>query len=146
MAPEPAQNYANHVRRPPTAYLAAGLVFAVSFLWALYGLKGNLSFASILGVLFAASLLALFICARAFAITVQDRVIRLEMQLRLERLLPQELRSRIGEFTVKQLVALRFAGDAELPGLARDVLDGKVTEPDAIKRAIQNWKADWLRA
>jgi hypothetical protein len=77
---------------------------------------------------------------------VQDRVIRLEMRLRLERLLAPELRSRIPEFTVAQLISLRFASDGELPALARQVLDENLTDRKAIKRRIKNWQPDFLRA
>jgi hypothetical protein len=77
---------------------------------------------------------------------VQDRVIRLEEQLRYDRLLPVDLKSRIGEFSVDQCVALRFASDAELPLLARKVLEGKLTERKAIKQMVSDWKPDYLRA
>ena len=99
-----------------------------------------------LSVLVAAALVALAFVARIFALTVQDRIIRLEMQLRLARLLPADLQSRIGEFTVAQLVSLRFAGDDELPALARQVLEEKLEDRKAIKRRIKNWQGDFLRA
>jgi hypothetical protein len=87
-----------------------------------------------------------FLYARLFSLTVQDRVIRLEMRLRLERLLPPDLRSRIPEFTPAQFISLRFAGDDELPALARQVLDEKLSDRKTIKRRIKNWQADFLRA
>jgi len=77
---------------------------------------------------------------------VQDRVIRLEERLRYERLLPADLKARAGEFTVSQFVSLRFASDAELPALARKVLDDKVNERKAIKQMVKSWKPDYLRA
>jgi hypothetical protein len=77
---------------------------------------------------------------------VQDRVIRLEMHLRLKQLLPAELQPRIQEFTVGQLVSLRFASDAELPDLARKVLDEKLSDRKTIKKLIRNWQPDFLRA
>ena len=80
------------------------------------------------------------------ALKVQDRVIRLEERLRYERVLPSDLKARIGEFTVAQLVSLRFAGDAELPALARKVLDEKLSERKAIKQMVKTWKPDFLRA
>jgi hypothetical protein len=55
------------------------------------------------------------------------------------------LKPRIAEFTINQLVSLRFASDAELPALARRVLDDKVNERKAIKQMIQNWRADYQR-
>jgi hypothetical protein len=75
---------------------------------------------------------------------VQDRVIRLEEQLRLVSLLPEPLRSRVPELTPGQLVGLRFASDAELPGLAERALSEKLSKED-IKKAIQNWRPDYLR-
>lgn len=146
MAEQISQNYSNHVRKMPPLFLAGALLLFTNLLWSLYHLVRNLSFGSVLGVLFAATIIVLFVYSRRFALTVQDRVIRLEERLRMERLIPAELRPRIGEFTVKQLVALRFASDAELPALAREVLDGKLTEQDAIKRAVKDWRADWQRA
>jgi hypothetical protein len=68
------------------------------------------------------------------------------MQLRLRNLLPPDQHARIVNFTVGQLVALRFASDAELPGLARKVLDEKVDDRKTIKKMIQNWQTDLLRA
>jgi hypothetical protein len=73
-------------------------------------------------------------------------VIRLEERLRYERVLPADLKPRIEEFTVSQLVALRFASDAELPGLARKVLDEKMNERKSIKQMVKNWRPDYLRA
>jgi len=97
-------------------------------------------------VLLAIAFVILVLYARLFTLTVQDRVIRLEMRMRLERLLPADLRSRIPEFTVAQLISLRFAGDEELATLARQVLDEKLNDRKSIKRRIKNWQADLLRA
>jgi hypothetical protein len=97
-------------------------------------------------VLLAVALLLGFGLTRNFALRVQDRVIRLEMQLRLERLLSAEMRARIPEFSVGQLVSLRFASDAELPALARKVLDEKLENRAAIKKQVTDWQTDNLRA
>jgi hypothetical protein len=77
---------------------------------------------------------------------VQDRVIRLEMRLRLRQVLPTELHGRINDLTHRQLVALRFAGDAELPELVREILEGKLQTGKQIKQRVKNWQPDWLRA
>jgi hypothetical protein len=94
----------------------------------------------------AIALLLAALYGRMFALAVQDRLIRLEMHLRLQGLLPANLRPRIPEFTVNQLVALRFASDAELPGLAGKVLAENLQDRKTIKQMIQNWQADELRA
>jgi Family of unknown function (DUF6526) len=94
----------------------------------------------------AVALLLLALFARLFALTVQDRVIRLEMRLRLTEILSADLRPRIPEFTARQLVSLRFASDAELPALARKVLDEKLSNGKAIKQLVKNWQGDYLRA
>jgi hypothetical protein len=57
-----------------------------------------------------------------------------------------DLRARILEFSLNQLVALRFASDAELPDLAAKVLAENLQDRKTIKRMIQNWQADNLRA
>ena len=99
-----------------------------------------------MALLLAVALVIVYLFARAFALTVQDRVIRLEMRLRMREVLPADLLPRIPEFTRGQLVALRFASDAELPALARRVLDERLTDRKAIKQLVREWQADTLRA
>jgi hypothetical protein len=99
----------------------------------------------VLGALVGVALVLGFLLARLFALTAQDRIIRLEMRLRLRELLPADLTPRIGEFTSGQLVALRFAGDRELPVLARRVLDEHLDDRKAIKQLVTDWQADRLR-
>jgi hypothetical protein len=146
VAQKKAQNFANHTRVVPPFHMFALPVFFINVVWRLVLLKDGISFASIMNVLLAAAFVIAFTYARLFALTVQDRVIRLEMRLRLERTLPTDLRSRIPEFTVPQLISLRFTGDDELPALARQVLDEKMNDRKSIKRRIKNWQADFLRA
>jgi Family of unknown function (DUF6526) len=82
--------------------------------------------------------------ARGETLRAQDRIIRLEERLRLQALLPAEDRAHIQELTVKQLIALRFASDEEIPALVRKTLTQNL-EPKAIKQSIVNWRADTLR-
>lgn len=147
MANQKPQTFQNHTRIVPLYHQFVFFVFVINLGWTIYRMvKEVFSFGSIVNVLLAMALLVLFFYARIFALTVQDRVIRLEMRLRMEELLPADLRLRIPEFTIHQLVAMRFASDAELPALARKVLDEKMGDRKAIKRLIKDWQGDYLRA
>jgi len=140
------QNFANHAKSIPAFHFVVLPIFLLNLGWSIYRLVHAFSVDRVISLLVAVALLLLAFTARVFALTVQDRVIRLEMRLRMHQVLPQDLRARIPEFEVGQLVALRFAGDAELPELARKVLDGKLTDRKAIKQLVQDWQADFLRA
>ena len=78
---------------------------------------------------------------RVYSLKVQDRVIRLEERLRLAVVLPPELQPRIGELSIDQLIGLRFASDAELPGLVEKTL-GSNWNRKQIKEAIKDWRPD----
>ena len=77
---------------------------------------------------------------------VQDRVIRAEMRARLKEILPADLRGRIDELNRDQFVALRFASDAEMADLVREVLTNKIVNRDDIKKRIKKWEPDNFRA
>jgi hypothetical protein len=141
-----AQNFQNHARFVPAYHFFALPIFLINFVWHIVQVLRHLSFGTVMACLTAAALVVLAFYARVFALTVQDRVIRLEMKLRLQQLLTADLRPRIGEFTPAQLVGLRFASDAELPELARKVLDKKITERANIKKMVRDWQPDYLRA
>lgn len=141
-----AQSFKNHARLvAPFHYFVLPFLF-LNVIYSLVQLKNGISFGSVWSVLLAVVFVMMAVLGRVFALSVQDRVIRMEMQLRLERLLAPEMRPRIGEFTAEQLVGLRFAGDDELPVLARQVLDEKLTDRKAIKQRIKNWRPDFMRA
>lgn len=147
MANEKPQNLKNHARIYPPFHFFVAPVLLINVIGTIYHLvKVGISYNSVFGVLMALALFVLAFCARIFALTVQDRVIRLEMRLRLTQILPAELRPRIPEFTPGQLISLRFASDAELPALARKVLDDKMNDRKAIKQLIKDWQGDYLRA
>jgi hypothetical protein len=144
MAGKKPQTFANHKRWDPLfhffalpVFLLLALAGVVHFIWR-PGLHSGLMF--VVGV----ALAVVVVKTRLYSLRVQDRVIRLEEQLRLVSLLPEPLRSRVPELTPGQLVGLRFASDAELPGLAERALSEKLSKED-IKKAIQNWRPDYLR-
>ena len=146
MAQSTPQNFENHVRFLPAFHFVAFPLFLVNFCYAAYQAVMHASAASVVGLALAVALVLLFLLSRTMVVTVQDRLIRLEERLRMRALLPADLQPRIDEFTVKQLVALRFASDAELPALARKVVEGKIEDQKAIKKMVTAWRADYQRA
>ena len=144
MAEKKPQTLANHARLDPLFHFFVLPVFALSTLAAVVHFLWHPSLHS--GwhfVLLTAATVAVF-KVRLYTLRVQDRVIRLEERLRLASLLPDPLRSRIPELTEGQLIALRFASDAEVPKLADRALAEKLSPAD-IKKAIQTWRPDYWR-
>jgi hypothetical protein len=144
MAEKKPQTFANHTRWDPPfhffvlpVFLVLAIAATVHFIWH-PGLHTGLMFVG------AVALATFVVKTRFSTLRVQDRVIRLEERLRLASLLSEPLRSRIPELTEGQLIALRFASDAEVPKLAERALSEKLSPAD-IKKAIQTWRPDYWR-
>jgi FlaA1/EpsC-like NDP-sugar epimerase len=141
-----SQNYANHVRIVPVFHLFLIPLAILTLITAVV----NVILSAIGGerVLDAALILALSLAvtmgvllARMFANKAQDRAIRSEEKLRHFVLTGKLLDPRL---TIGQIISLRFATDEEFPALCERALQEKLS-PDAIKRAIKTWKADYDR-
>jgi hypothetical protein len=141
-----SQSAAKHARFLPPYHFVVGPILLANFITAVWRFDSAVLWPSVMQVLLGLALLIFFFFARVMALTVQDRVIRLEERLRLARLLPADLQGRIEELTVGQLVALRFASDAEVAELTRRVLLEKITDKKVIKGMVKEWRADHLRA
>jgi Family of unknown function (DUF6526) len=142
----PIQNYTNHTQIVPAFHRVLLPVLLLTFVGAcvnLYQSVGNrerLYSAALLVVLtFCVILTALF--GRMFALKAQDRAIRAEEHLRYFALTGKLLDARL---SVRQIIALRFAPDGEFVLLARKAAEEKLS-PDAIKRAVKEWRADLYR-
>jgi hypothetical protein len=141
------QSFKNHTRWVPPFHFFVLPVLLINVGFSIYwSVKAGFTVNSVLSVFVAMAIFTGFVMVRLMAMAVQDRVIRIEERLRLERLLPADLQSRVGEFTITQCVALRFASNPELPDLARKVLDEKLNNRKAIKRLIKTWRPDLDRA
>ena len=141
MAEASPQNFANHTRYDPFFHFFILPVFSLLLLASIVHLFMRPGLHSAVLVIVALAMAAIIFKLRLYPIKVQDRVIRLEERLRLATLLDPTLRPRISEFTESQLIALRFASDAELPALAVRALNEKLAATE-IKKAIQHWRPD----
>jgi len=145
MSEKTSQNFVNHVRlHPPFHFflLPGSAILAILTIVNVVRNPGQLaSWILLLGGLLAP---VAVVHIRVYALKVQDRVIRLEERLRCWSLLSEPLRSRVTDLTESQLIALRFASDGELGGLAQRALDSKMSSGD-IKKAIVTWRADLFR-
>lgn len=140
-----SQNYKNHTRWFPLFHFVVMPILLINFLNSIRHLYLAPSRSTGWGVVVALAFVLLGLSARLMALSVQDRLIKLEMRLRLAGILPPDLQSRFSDLTREQLVALRFASDAEMPSLVREVLAGSLNSQKAIKLKIKDWQGDYLR-
>ena len=140
------QTYKSHRRFHPIWHFFAFPVLMVNVFVAARHVSREPSGSTAWGVAVATALLLAVFAARTQTLTVQNRVIRLEMRLYLRDVLPAAMHGRIAELTMKQLIGLRFAGDAELPALVERCLKGELKDDEAVKKEIRDWRADFVRA
>ena len=138
------QNLANHKRYHPLLHF---IILPLSLIGLVLAARGVLNASSenlITSILLTIAFFLLFCIAgiaRIYSLKVQDRVIRNEENFRHFVLTgkPLDPQLRIG-----QIVALRFASDAEFPELAKRASAEKLRSSE-IKKAIQHWRPDTYR-
>jgi Family of unknown function (DUF6526) len=142
-----AQSYAHHTRWDPPFHFFVLPVFSIAVIIAIVHFCLHIHHHPVHGALLVLLALAALIAVfkiRLNALKVQDRIIRLEERLRLAGILPDSLRVRIPELTESQLIALRFASDAEVSALVQRALTEKLPAKE-IKKSIKNWRPDNFR-
>jgi hypothetical protein len=142
--PNKPQSYASHAKIDPAFHFFVLPVLFINILVVAYLLIRHPGIGGAWLLLISVTLLVLAARSRSWATHLQDRVIRVEERIRLAAILPEPLRSRIGELSDSQIVGLRFASDTELPSLFQRALDEKLSRSD-IKKAITNWRPDYSR-
>lgn len=140
------QSFQSHAKWVPPFHFFVLPVLLINIGFQIYWCVKAFSVNSVVSLLMAVAIFVGIGTARGMVLKVQDRLIRLEERLRFERVLPADMHARISEFTIDQLVALRFASNAELPELARKVLDEKIVDRKEIKQLIKTWRPDFARA
>lgn len=137
------QSYAKHAKFVPGFHFVLGPIILLTLigsfvnLWQSLGDHERLYNASLITAI-SVALFLLFVFARSFAVGVQDRAIRAEENLRHFTLTGKRLDPRL---TIRQIVGLRFASDAEFVELARKAAEEGLM-PDAIKKSVTSWRAD----
>jgi hypothetical protein len=136
------QTYATHRHNPRLTGIGFLFVLvaivALSLRW--FDIGGRPMLAAGMAALIAA-IIVLLLISRTYTTALQDRIIRLEMRVRAAELLSPPQRAALSRLSRQQLVALRFASDAELPALLERAEREHLTG-DQIKRAIKDWVAD----
>jgi hypothetical protein len=141
------QNYKNHMQFVPLFHyflaplLLLALAGAVTDFVRHIG-QGQHRIQLTVALLLSLGLFLTSFFARTFALKAQDRAIRAEENLRHFALTGKLLDARL---SVSQIIALRFAPDAEFPALAKKAADSGLSN-DEIKKSIQNWRPDHNRA
>ncbi len=137
------QTYATHGHHPVPTYVAAA--FALVAIVCLVGgwwLGWNTLYPGVVSLSLAVAVLVSI--SRSYITALQDRIILLEMKVRCAEVLPAGQDARLRELTTKQTVALRFASDEELWALLERAIGEKLSPTD-IKKAVRNWRGDYLR-
>ena len=144
MSEKRQQTLANHAKIDPWFHYFLAPVLLICFIASIVFLFHGVNALHIWLAVFSLAALLLCFRTRIYSLKVQDRVIRLEERLRLYALLPESLKAKIPELSERQLIALRFAADQELPSLVEKTLRENL-DPKAIKKAIDNWRPDYWR-
>ena len=145
MAEKVPQTHANHVRlHPPFHFFLMPAALVLLILTIVNVVRHSDLLESWILLLIGLMTPIAILLIRVNPLRAQDRVIRLEERMRLAALLNEPLRSRIGELTESQLVALRFACDAEVAALVERALKEQMKAAE-IKKAVVNWRADLFR-
>jgi hypothetical protein len=85
-----------------------------------------------------------FMMRQHYALLPQNRIIRLEMRLRYFQIYGKRFEPLEAKLSFKQIAALRFASDEELPLLLERALQENLS-PRSIKKLITDWQADDMR-
>lgn len=135
------QNLKNHARFDPAYHALLLVVYLLNLIYAGFHLYRQPSLSSGWYMLLSLVVIVPLLKLRTYPLKVQDRVIRLEERLRLQALAPQEWHTQLYRLSEEQLIALRFAADDEVVGLAKQALEQNLSRKQ-IKERIRNWRAD----
>lgn len=143
----PKQSYSNHIRYYTPHHFIFYPVAALMLTACIYLAKAfpdnKIEFYCIAIVVFMVTWLS-FMLRQHYALFLQNRIVRLEMRLRYFELTGKKFNSIESSLSFRQIAALRFASDEELPALLEKTLREKL-DPSAIKKLVTDWQPDYMR-
>jgi hypothetical protein len=138
------QSNQNHTRFDPIVHFVIMPILLINLILSIVATVHHWpheSFYQVWWIVMSITLILMNAAARMAALRAQNRTIRLEEKLRLASLCsPSEL-IELDSLTMQQYIALRFASNPELPGLARRAVRENLTGKQ-IKESIKSWRAD----
>lgn len=141
------QNYKNHVRYYiPHHFVFYPVVFFFIGLCIYFSTKDEAQkpiWIVLSIILFLIAWLS-YMLRQHYALMNQDRIVRLELRFRYYLLTKKRLEDFEHKLSLKQLLALRFASDEELPGLIEEAADINLSAKE-IKQSIKKWTPDYMR-
>lgn len=138
------QNFSNHTRFDKLYHFTIVPLVLVGLIGSIVNFSNSSSDNHYVSALLILVFFLLFLVAglaRIYSLKVQDRVIRAEENFRHFMLTGKPLDSNLH---IRQIIALRFASDAELPALANRALSENLSARQ-IKEAINEWRGDYYR-
>lgn len=138
------QNYSNHTRFDKLYHFTILPLILIGLVGSIVNFSTSSSNNNYISALLVVVFFLLFLIAglaRIYSLKVQDRVIRNEENFRHFLLTGKPLDANL---QIRQIVALRFASDAEFPALAQRAVAENLSSSQ-IKEAISQWRGDYYR-
>ncbi len=143
----PKQNFENHVHYyAPHHYVFYPLLLAAIGA-SVYAFNNHPDQKSIWGAIIVIFIFIgwlSFMLRQHYALGNQNRIVRLELRFRYFELTGKRLEPMESKLNFKQLAALRFASDEELPALINRTIQENLTATQ-IKKSILHWLPDTMR-
>lgn len=138
------QNFSNHRKFYPLHHFVFYPIALGLLIWAIWGMFNNPHHHFVWAAIAIATILLMLISLmmrQHYALGLQDRLIRIELRFRYYVLTNQRLEPYESSLTIKQLAALRFASDEELPALVKRAAAENLSSKE-IKKSIREWVPD----
>jgi uncharacterized membrane protein len=141
------QNYQNHTRYFAFHHFVLTPLTLIFLGWTVNKASFETSEStseSIYSLILALILVLLPLLARIYALKNQNRIILMEMRMRYFNLTGKSFEEKEKMLKTGQIIALRFAGDAELLDLIERAIEKKLSNKE-IKISVKDWRGDYSR-